>query len=127
MTQLDQHNSLVLERVVDEVLFDLPDDTDRQTVMRTAKRVGQMVLIKTNRGDLPPALIYTMAEIVLAIETGKQEAETEGGDQDVKSIKEGDVTVTFQDDKRQSFGEREIDRLMSDYYQIIRRYRKVKW
>ena len=126
MTQFDQHNSLVLERVVDEVLFDLPD-TDRQTVMRTAKRVGQMVLIKTNRGDLPPALIYTMAEIVLAIETDKQEAETEGGDQDVKSIKEGDVTVTFQDDKRQSFGEREIDRLMSDYYQIIRRYRKVKW
>lgn len=126
MTQFDQHNSLALERVVDEVLLDLPD-TDRQTVMRTAKRVGQMVLIKTNRGDLPPALIYTMAEIVLAIETDKQEAETEGGDQDVKSIKEGDVTVTFQDDKRQSFGGKEIDRLMSDYYQIIRRYRKVKW
>ena len=120
------HNEQFVQDVivlVQEVYPELPD----RVLHRRVSEVCQIVLIETHRDDLPRPLLYLVADMVeesVRAELLPEEAKAE--DKAVKSIKEGDVTVQFEDTST-SASKRNLDEVVKGYGKLIRKYRKLKW
>ena len=120
------HNEQFVQDVivlVQEIYPDLPD----RVLHRRVSEVCQIVLIETHRDDLPRPLLYLVADMVegsVRADLLPEESQTDA--KAVKSIKEGDVTVQFEDAST-SASKRNLDDVVKGYGKLIRKYRKLKW
>jgi len=126
MDSVTLHNEQFVQDVivlVREVYPDLPD----RVLHRRVSEVCQIVLIETHRDDLPQPLLYLVADMVEeSVRADLLPAESQTDDKAVKSIKEGDVTVQFEDTTT-SASKRNLDEVVKGYGKLIRKYRKLKW
>ena len=114
-----------LQWITDEVMASLKLPEERRgEVERLAGRIGNMLLIRCNREDIPKMLepvIAQMAEDMLREGASVGTGGTAGGGA-VASITRGDTSISFQDDSSiaQAAG-----RLFKDYEPQIRRFKKM--
>ena len=108
--------------ITGEVMASLKLDELRQAeVERCVKRIGNAILIRCNREDIPKPLepvIAQMAEDMLRETLGK----SEGGPGTVASVTRGDTSISYRDDSSIS---QAASRLMTDYEPQIRRFKKM--
>ena len=120
------HNEQFVQDVivlVQEVYPELPD----RVLHRRVSEVCQIVLIETHRDDLPRPLLYLVADMVEeSVRADLLPDTSQTDDKAVKSIKEGDVTVQFEDTAT-SASKRNLDEVVKGYGKLIRKYRKLKW
>lgn len=128
-------NSLVLNRAVkiakaenSELFEGLPEDL----VESYAYRIGQRILNETNRPDIPQALTYTIADMLVDLITldMRDSSEDEDSSKEIKSIKEGDVTVTYVDERSKTpyrSGSRSMQSVLFNYSKQISQFRKMAW
>lgn len=126
MDSVALHNEQFVQDVivlVQEVYPELPD----RVLHRRVSEVCQIVLIETHRDDLPRPLLYLVADMVEeSVRADLLPEESQTDDKAVKSIKEGDVTVQFEDTTT-SASKRNLDEVVKGYGKLIRKYRKLKW
>lgn len=126
MDSVALHNEQFVQDVivlVQEVYPELPD----RVLHRRVSEVCQIVLIETHRDDLPRPLLYLVADMVEeSVMADLLPDESKADDKVVKSIKEGDVTVQFEDTTT-SVSRRNLDEVVKGYGKLIRKYRKLKW
>lgn len=100
----------------------LPDDMD--LAMRVAE-VGQSILTYCNRTDIPPDLVFVHANMVVDTILGDQRKLSDTAQPAVKSIKEGDVQVTFEASKATG-RELSAEAVLHGYTHQLNRHRKVR-
>lgn len=126
MDSVALHNEQFVQDVivlVQEIYPDLPD----RVLHRRVSEVCQIVLIETHRDDLPRPLLYLVADMVEeSVRADLLPDTSQTDDKAVKSIKEGDVTVQFEDTTT-SASKRNLDEVVKGYGKLIRKYRKLKW
>ena len=126
MDSVALHNEQFVQDVivlVQEVYPELPD----RVLHRRVSEVCQIVLIETHRDDLPRPLLYLVADMVEeSVRADLLPDTSQTDDKAVKSIKEGDVTVQFEDTTT-SASRRNLDEVVKGYGKLIRKYRKLKW
>ncbi|MFD1203587.1 hypothetical protein ACFQ38_00350 [Sporosarcina contaminans] len=88
--------------------------------------VGQSIKTYLNRSDIPPALSFVYANMVIDFINGEQRKDDPEGQAAVSSIKEGDVTVQFGSVKADS-RELATQALMFNYSDQLNRHRKFRW
>lgn len=101
----------------------LPDDT---TLAMDVAEVGQSILTYCNRSDIPKELVFTHANMVIDLITGNARRSDTDSPGTVKSIKEGDTTVTLEA-TRASSREDHMEALLFDYASQLNRFRKLRW
>lgn len=106
--------------ITEEVMAALKLQEDKRAdVERCVNRIGNMILIRCNREDIPKMLepvIAQMAEDML------KEAWALGGAGAVSSVTRGDTSITYRDDTALT---QASDRIMKDYETQIRRFKKM--
>lgn len=105
----------------------LPDDPE--LALRVAE-IGILIKNYCNITVIPEALVFTYADMVIdAISSVKSRAilqpDGETGSV-VKSVKEGDVQVTFESAKA-GFSELNLSDLLFSYREQLNLFRKVRW
>ncbi|MCK1999755.1 hypothetical protein MPH47_21480 [Psychrobacillus psychrodurans] len=101
----------------------LPSDT---VLAMDVAEVGQSILTYCNRSDIPKELVFTHANMVIDLITGNARRSDKDSSGTVKSIKEGDTTVTLEA-SRASSREAHMEALVFDYASQLNRYRKLRW
>ncbi|MDI2588051.1 hypothetical protein OR571_13230 [Psychrobacillus sp. NEAU-3TGS] len=120
-------------KVIDVDVFDivkaklpvdlLPDDT---ALAMDVAEVGQSILTYCNRLDIPKELVFTHANMVIDLITGEAKRNDTDSPGDIKSIKEGDVQVTYEA-TRASSREAHMEALLFNYQSQMNRFRKLRW
>jgi hypothetical protein len=88
--------------------------------------VEQSIFTYCNISSIPSGLTFVHANMVIDLINGEIKKLTPDDSQIVKSIKEGDVQVTFSG-AGSSFGELATERLLNDYKSQLNKFRKVRW
>ena len=101
----------------------LPDDT--VLAMHVAE-VGQSILTYCNLAAVPTGLAFVHANMVIDLINGELKRTTPDEAQVVKSIKEGDVQVSF-GNTTSSFGELTTEQLLNDYKSQLNKFRTLRW
>ncbi|EPD52762.1 hypothetical protein HMPREF1210_01142 [Paenisporosarcina sp. HGH0030] len=101
----------------------LPDDT--VLAMHVAE-VGQSILTYCNIASVPPGLTFVHANMVIDLINGEIKKQTPDEAQIVKSIKEGDVQVSFGSTSA-SFSELTTEQLINDYKSQLNKFRQMRW
>lgn len=101
----------------------LPDDV---VLAMDVAEVGQSILTYCNRSDIPRELVFTHANMVIDLITGNARRSDTDSPASVKSIKEGDTTVTLEA-TRASTREIHMEALLFDYATQLNRFRKLRW
>lgn len=115
-----------LEWITGEVMASLKLPEDRKAdVERLVGRIGNLILIRCNREDIPKMLepvIAMMAEDMIREErpSGSGPEATNGGA--VSAITRGDTSISYRDDTAIT---QAASRLMKDYEPQIRRFKKM--
>lgn len=109
-----------LGRITDEALAALKLSADkRPDVERCVRRIGNAVLIRCNREDVPGLLepvVAQMAEDALTEELGL------AGAGPVASIARGDTSISYRDDAALT---QSASRIAKDYEPQLRRFKKM--
>ncbi|CAM4017865.1 MULTISPECIES: hypothetical protein [Geobacillus] len=103
--------------------LDNPPSDDRLAMY--IEEVGQAIKTFCNRDDIPEELQYVHANMVVDLIRLEQKSAPES-EPAVKSIKEGDVQVTF-DTPEKSQGEKITEAILHSYQAQLYRYRKMRW
>ncbi|MFJ7971316.1 hypothetical protein [Psychrobacillus sp. NPDC096389] len=101
----------------------IPDDT---ALAMDVAEVGQSMLTYCNRSDIPKELVFTHVNMVIDLITGNARRSDTDNPGTVKSIKEGDVQVTYEGN-RVSSREAHMEALLFDYASQLNRFRKLRW
>lgn len=118
--------STQLAWITGEVMASLKLPEERMAdVERLVGRIGNMVLIRCNREDIPKMLepvIAQMAEDMIREEgsSGSGSEDADGGA--VSAITRGDTSISYRDDTALT---QAAARLMKDYEPQIRRFKKM--
>ena len=118
--------STQLEWIAGEAMAALTLPEERKAdVERLVGRIGNMVLIRCNRKDIPKMLepvIAQMAEDMIREEgpSGSGPEDADGGA--VSAITRGDTSISYRDDTALT---QAASRLMKDYEPQIRRFKKM--
>lgn len=111
-------------RITGEVMASLKLAEDRrEDAGRLVKHIGNMILIRCNRDDIPGLLepvIARMAEDI--IREGAGAAQDGGDSRAAASITRGDTAITYRDDTAIT---QAASRTMKDYEAQIRRFKKM--
>lgn len=113
--------------VIDIVKAKLPEPlpSDRLLLM-DIEEVGQSIKTYCNRSDIPAELNFVHANMVIDFITGVNRKSDPEAQSSVKSVKEGDVQVTFGSAKVES-RERTTEQLLFDYSKQLNKFRKMRW
>jgi hypothetical protein len=103
--------------------LDNPPSDDRLAMY--IEEVGQAIKTFCNRDDIPDELRYVHANMVVDLIRLEQKNNPESS-QVVKSIKEGDVQVTF-DAAEKSQGEKTAETIVHEYRTQLYRFRQMRW
>jgi len=103
--------------------LDNPPSDDRLAMY--IEEVGQAIKTFCNREDIPDELQYVHANMVIDLIRLENKNNPESS-QVVKSIKEGDVQVTF-DTAEKSQGEKATEAIVHAYQTQLYRFRKMRW
>lgn len=91
---------------------------------------GQAIKTFCNISSVPSELVFTHAEMTIDAISADQRRRllnaTGETPTSVKSVKEGDVQVTFEG-TRPGLGEAEVENLLFNYKSQLLRFRKVRW
>ena len=115
-----------LEWITGEVMAALKlAEEQKEDVERLVGRIGNVILIRCNREDIPKMLepvIAQIAEDMIREEafSGSSSGTEEGGA--VASITRGDTSISYRDDTALT---QAASRLMKDYEPQIRRFKKM--
>lgn len=101
----------------------IPNDT---SLAMDVAEVGQSILTYCNLTDIPKELVFTHANMVIDLITGNARRSDTSSPGTVKSIKEGDVLVTFEA-TRGSSREAQVEALLFDYASQLNKFRKLRW
>lgn len=112
--------------ITDEVMNSLKLSEERKTeVERLVGRIGNMILIRCNREDIPKLLepvIAQMAEDIIREESSSGTSSGDDGGGAVSAITRGDTSISYRDDTAVT---QAASRLMRDYEPQIRRFKKM--
>lgn len=112
-----------LSWIVGEVISSLKLSDERQPdVERIVRRIGNTILIRCNREDIPKMLEPVIAQ--MAEDMMREEASGAGGGQAgaVSSITRGDTSISYRNDTAIT---QAAARIMKDYEPQIRRFKKM--
>ena len=115
-----------LEWITGEVIASLKLSEDRKAdVERLVGRIGNLILIRCNREDIPKMLEPVIAQMVEDMireerSSGSGPEVTNGGA--VSAITRGDTSISYRDDTAIT---QAASRLMKDYETQIRRFKKM--
>lgn len=112
--------------VIDIIKSKLDPLTDEAMLINAIEEVGQTIMTYCNREDIPPALRFVHANMVVDFVNGVNRKEDADAQSSVESIKEGDVTVSFTA-TRVGTGERSLESLLFDYSKQLNKFRKMRW
>lgn len=114
-------------KVADIVISKLHNVTlSEEQVNVYTEEVAQAIKTYCNRNDIPNDLKFVHANMVVDLITNDQR-EISGKDSMVtKSIKEGDVQVTFESQKI-SLSESATQSIIFDYTSQLNKHRKLRW
>lgn len=94
-------------------------DDKRADVERCVSRIGNMILIRCNREDIPKMLEPVIAQ--MAADTLQEEWSLNGSGA-VSSVSRGDTSITYRDDTALT---QASERIMKDYETQLRRFKKM--
>lgn len=109
-----------LERILKDVMESMKlGESERFQAERCVQRIGNMILIRCNREDIPKILepvIAQMAEDMLREELNA------GGNGKVSSVTRGDTSISYRDDTALT---QASARILKDYEAQLRRFKKM--
>jgi len=113
--------------VLDIVKIELPNTTltDEQIYFRI-EEVAQAIMNYCNRGDIPSELKFVQAKMVVDLISSKEKSSNQDSNLVAKSIKEGDVQVTFENGTV-SLSEASTDDILHNYESQLNKFRKLRW
>ena len=117
--------STQLEWIAGEAMAALKLPEERKAdVERLVGRIGNMVLIRCNRKDIPKMLEPVIAQIAedMIQEEASGSSSQGSGSGAVSSITRGDTSISYRDDTAVT---QAASRLMKDYEPQIRRFKKM--
>lgn len=96
----------------------------KEDVERLVARIGNMILIRCNREDIPKMLEPVIAQIAedMIQEEASGSSSQGSGSGAVSSITRGDTSISYRDDTAVT---QAASRLMKDYEPQIRRFKKM--
>lgn len=100
----------------------IPEDTE--LAMYVAE-VGQTILTYCNRSDMPAELVFLQANMVVDYINGQNRSKDPEAQAALKSVKEGDVQVTFEAVKA-STRESLTDSVLFNHTAQLNRFRKMR-
>lgn len=109
-----------------KVKLPLEDQTADFLIKMHIQEVEQTIKSYCNRSDIPCELAFTHANMVVDIITENVRRNVTDSPGTVKSIKEGDVQVTFEA-TRGSLREAQMEALLFDYASQLNKFRKLRW
>lgn len=101
----------------------LPEDT---VLALHVAEVGQSILTYCNTASVPTGLTFVHANMVIDLINGEIKRTTPDEAQIVKSIKEGDVQVSF-GSSTSSLGELTTESVLNDYKSQLNKFRQMRW
>ncbi|MBG9548343.1 head-tail connector protein [Cytobacillus firmus] len=104
----------------------LPNPPDDNELESHIEEVAQSILNYCNISEVPEALRFVHANMVVDFIKIQNRSNDSEGQQAVTSIKEGDVTVQFGSVKKES-GEQVMENILFDYKDQLKRFRKLRW
>lgn len=112
-----------LIEIIKSKLTDPPADDVLENYIEEVK---QSILNYCNISEIPEALRYVHANMVVDFIKIQNRANDSEEQQAVTSIKEGDVTVQFGSVKKET-GEQVMESILFDYKDQLKRFRKLRW
>lgn len=112
-------------KVVDIVTSTFPD-VDQTKLNMAISRIENVVKDYCNRDDVPSALNFVVADMVIDYLNLSDRKESPEKYVAAKSIKEGDVSVEFGTESPKR-SETSLDNLLSDYKSQLNKHRKLRW
>jgi hypothetical protein len=104
-----------------------PDKLPNDAILKVhVAEVRQAILTFCNRPEIPNELVYVHANMVVDVINEEERKTNPDGDKDVKSIKEGDTQISYEN-RQPSTSESSTKGILYNYKSQLMNYRKLRW